>query len=135
MPTAARLVLQFERGPCPHCGAPMELEFGRAPEAVNTALVEAACCPECGEEVLAETRRSRLWYTPREFARKDSPAIRLIRCSRQWFALAVELHLAALEVLGADGGELTQRFEEADASLRQALAPALDRARDEIALK
>ncbi|MFO8080202.1 MAG: hypothetical protein R6V07_07855 [Armatimonadota bacterium] len=135
MATAARLVLQFEKGQCPHCGAPVELEFGRALSAPRTESIESACCPNCGREVFAETRSSRLWYTPGEFADRGSPAIRLIRCSRNWFALAVELHLAALEVVGADGGELTQRFEEADAALRQALAPALDRARDEIALK
>jgi len=133
MPTAARLRLQYEEGPCPHCGALVELEFGKGLERRPVAPVESSPCPECGGRIVSEARSSRLWYTPEEFTGKQSPAIRLIRCSRQWFALAVELHLAALEVLGAEPGDLTARFEQADAALRQVLAPALDRARDEVA--
>jgi hypothetical protein len=133
MPTAARLKLGFEEGPCPCCGARVQLEFGHPLEPRAGSPVERTTCPECGLEIVAETRGSRFWYTVDEFARKESPALRLIRSSRQWFALAVELHLAAVEVLGPDSRALTEQFERADAALRQALAPALDRARDKVA--
>jgi hypothetical protein len=133
VPTAAHLRLEFEDGQCPHCGAALQLEFGDPLKRGARQPVESANCPECGRDILAQTRGSRFWYTPQEFAEKDTPAMRLVRSSRQWFALAVELHLAAVELMGVDKADLSEQFERADAALRGALAPALDRARDQIA--
>jgi endogenous inhibitor of DNA gyrase (YacG/DUF329 family) len=133
MPTSARLKLEFEEGQCPHCGAAVELEFGGLLEGHVRPATESSPCPECGGEIVSERRGSRFWYTPHEFAEREIAARRLIRCSRQWFALAVELRLAAVEMMGAGGADLGDQFEQAEAALRRALAPALDRARDEVA--
>ena len=134
MPTTARLKLEFEEGQCPHCGRGVELEFGGPLlEGQARAAADSRLCPECGGEIVSEKRGSRFWYTPQEFAAKDTPARQLVRCSRQWLALVVELRLAAAAVLGVGATDLGDQFEQVDAALRRALAPALDRVRDEAA--
>ncbi len=133
MPTIARLKLEFEEGRCPNCGRQVQVEYQAPLNGRARDVVEQATCPECGVEIVSEARGSRFWYSAEEFSDKDIPARRLVRCSREWYALAIELHLAAVEMIGDDHSSLSQQFERADAVLRQALAPALNKARDELA--
>ena len=58
-----------------------------------------------------------------------SEAARLLRLDEQHVALLAELEEAGATVLGAEAGSFRARFKFAQTALRDALRPALDKAR------